>query len=96
MRTEQGWEHDHATPTPAREALADAAVADIATYGAAQVAVLAVSHTDAEDLADRIRHRLLAAGLIAGPSLTGPGWAGDRPTRPATASSSTPAARRGT
>ncbi len=78
VRAEHGWEHDHTSPRAARDALADAAVADIAAYGTAQVAVLAVSHTDAEDLADRLRHRLLAAGAIGGPTLTGPGWATDR------------------
>ncbi len=38
--------------------MADAVCADIDSYGAEQVAALVVSHTDAEDLADRIRARL--------------------------------------
>ena len=42
------------------------------------MAALVVSHADAEDLADRIRARLAAGGVLAGPALTGPGWAGDR------------------
>ena len=37
-----------------------------------------VSHTDAEDLADRIRARLADAGALAGPIMTGPGWTTDR------------------
>ena len=40
--------------------MADAVCADIDRYGADQVAVMAVSHGDAEDLADRIRPRLAA------------------------------------
>jgi conjugative relaxase-like TrwC/TraI family protein len=85
LRAEHGWEHEHLTPTESRDALADAAVADIAAHGANQVGVLAVSHVDAEDVADRIRHRLQAAGAISGPAVVGPGWvthrtyqAGDR------------------
>ncbi len=41
---------------------------DIATYGGEQVAALVVSHTDAEDLADRIRACLAEAAVIGGPS----------------------------
>ena len=40
--------------------MAVAICADIDRYGAAQVAALVVSHTDAEDLADRIRARRFA------------------------------------
>ena len=47
-------------------------------YGAEQVAALVVSHTDAEDLADRIRARLADAGVLGGPILTGPGWTAER------------------
>ena len=38
--------------------MADAVCADIDRYGPGQVAVLVVSHGDAEDLADRVRARL--------------------------------------
>lgn len=78
LRGEHRWEHTHATPTQAREALADAVVEDITAVGVDRVAVLAVSHVDAEDLADRIRHRLVATGVISGTGLSGPGWAADR------------------
>jgi hypothetical protein len=39
---------------------------------------LVVSRTEAEDLVDRIRARLDAAGALSGPTMTGPGWTGDR------------------
>ena len=42
--------------------------------GRARVAVLAVSHADCEDLADRIRGLLEADGKLSGPTLEGPGW----------------------
>jgi hypothetical protein len=42
------------------------------------VAVLTVSHVDAEDLADRIRGQRLDDGFIAGPTIEGPGWSGPR------------------
>ena len=58
LRTEQGWEHEHARPGETRQAMAAAVCDDIDTYGAEAVAALVVSHTDAEDLADRIRARL--------------------------------------
>jgi hypothetical protein len=78
LRTEQGWEHEQASPGETRRAMAAAICADINTHGAEAVAALVVSHTDAEDLADRIRARLADAGLIGGPALTGPGWSTDR------------------
>jgi hypothetical protein len=78
LRTEQGWEHEHGTPGVTRRAMAAAVCDDINTYGAEAVAALVVSHTDAEDLADRIRGRLTEAGMIGGPVITGPGWATDR------------------
>ena len=53
--------------------MAEAVCADIDRYGADQVAALVVSHSDAEDLADRIRARLAASGMLAGPAMTGPG-----------------------
>ncbi len=37
-----------------------------------------MSHGEAEDLADRIRRRLNAAGELTGTSITGPGWTGER------------------
>jgi hypothetical protein len=37
-----------------------------------------VSHGQAEDVADRIRRRLAAAGVLAGPAFSGPGWTADR------------------
>jgi len=78
IRTDHGWEHDCGSPTASRDGLADAAVADMEVHGAGQVAVLCVSHVDAEDLADRIRLRLTATGVIGGPVLEGPGWGGPR------------------
>jgi conjugative relaxase-like TrwC/TraI family protein len=79
IRRDHGWEHDFGSPHATREALADAVVADIATYGAFEVVALAVSHADCEDLADRIRTRLQAQGFIDGPELVGPAWgAGER------------------
>ncbi|MHB1533181.1 MAG: MobF family relaxase [Acidimicrobiales bacterium] len=78
LRAEQGWEHEHASPGDTRKAMASAVCDDIATYGAEAVAALVVSHTDAEDLADRIRAYLAEAAVIGGPAMTGPGWTTDR------------------
>jgi conjugative relaxase-like TrwC/TraI family protein len=78
LRVEHGWEHEQASPGETRRAMAAAVCDDINTYGAEAVAALLVSHTDTEDLADRIRARLTEAGMIGGPALTGPGWATDR------------------
>ncbi len=77
IRTEHGWDHEYASPVETRDALAVVAVADADRYGAANVAVLAVSHLDCEDLADRIRHIRSARGELAGPVLEGPGWGPD-------------------
>lgn len=74
IRTEHGWEHEEATPLATREAMADAVMDDIAAFGAEAVVTLAVSHADCEDLADRIRARLIDAGTIGGYAMTGPGW----------------------
>jgi hypothetical protein len=74
IRREHGWEHDLGSPLATREALADAVVTDIARLGPAEVVALAVSHADCEDLADRIRSRLHAEGVIGGPELIGPAW----------------------
>jgi hypothetical protein len=77
IRTEHGWEHETATPETTRHGLAEAALADMAAHGPGRVAVLAVSHADCEDLADRIRRLLEADGKLAGPTLEGPGWGPD-------------------
>ena len=58
--------------------MAAAVCDDIDAYGAEAVAALVVSHTDAEDLADRIRARLADSGVLGGPVMTGPGWTTDR------------------
>ena len=81
VRSEHGWEHAQASPAETRGAMADAVCEGIAEHGADQVAALVVSHGDAEDLADRIRTRLAAAGRLTGPALTGPGWTTDRTYR---------------
>ena len=78
LRAAQGWEHEHPRPGEARQALAAAVCDDIAAYGAEQVAALVVSHTDAEDLADRIRAALADRAVIGGPVMTGPGWTTER------------------
>ncbi len=78
VRADHGWEHTECSPEATREALAAAAAGDIGRHGPAQVAVLCVSHVDAEDLADRVRRHLTDAGSITGPGLEGPGWAGPR------------------
>jgi conjugative relaxase-like TrwC/TraI family protein len=77
IRTDHGWEHELPTPGDTRQALAAAAVKDADRHGAEHVAVLAVSHADCEDLADRIRAIRAARGELRGPSLTGPGWGPD-------------------
>lgn len=73
-RAERDWEHTAPTPEATRNQLADAAVIDICDRGPDAVTVLAVSHTDCEDLADRIRQRLGTVGRIGGPEVAGPGW----------------------
>lgn len=74
IRTDHGWEHEAATPADTRHGLAAAAVGDADRHGAEHVAVLAVSHADCEDLADRIRAIRVARGELRGPSIQGPGW----------------------
>ena len=78
LRPGHGWEHEAATPGGTRAAMADAVTADIIDHGAASTVALVVSHGQAEDVADRIRRRLAAAGLLTGPIVTGPGWTTDR------------------
>lgn len=77
IRTEHGWDHEAATNQDTRQALAEAAVRDGDRHGTDHVAVLAVSHVDGEDLADRIRSLRAARGELRGPTLTGPGWGPD-------------------
>ncbi|HEY3238350.1 MAG TPA: MobF family relaxase, partial [Acidimicrobiia bacterium] len=74
LRSQNGWEHDLGSPHATREALADAVATDITRHGLHAVVALAVSHADCEDLADRIRVRLAAAGRLGGPELAGPAW----------------------
>ncbi len=74
IRTLHGWEHELASTTATRDALARTATADADAHGADHVAVLAVSHADCEDLADRIRTIRTARGEFAGSSISGPGW----------------------
>jgi conjugative relaxase-like TrwC/TraI family protein len=78
LRGENGWEHELETPRETRQAMAQAVCADIDNFGPEPVAALVVSHTDAEDLADRIRSHLTDTGTLFGPAMTGPGWTGDR------------------
>jgi conjugative relaxase-like TrwC/TraI family protein len=78
LRAGHGWEHEAASPNATRAAMADAVVADILDHGSLATVALVVSHGQAEDLADRIRRRLTAAGVLTGPALAGPGWTTDR------------------
>ncbi len=81
LRDGAGWEHHHDDRDRALAAMASAVLADIDVQGADRVAALAVSHGDCEALADRIRADLADQGVIAGPVLEGPGWAGPRQYR---------------
>ena len=74
IRTEHGWEHQLASTTDTRDALAAAAIVDADRDGVEHVAVLAVSHADCEDLADRIRAICAGRGELRGPTLQGLGW----------------------
>ncbi len=79
IRAEHGWEHECDHPVATRDAMAGAVVADIEAQGAEAVVALAVSHVDCEDLTDRVRARLTAAGRLAETGVSGPGWGvGDR------------------
>jgi hypothetical protein len=77
IRTEHGWDHQLDGDRATRQALAEAAVRDGDRHGRDQVAVLAVTHADCEDLADRIRGALAARGELRGPTLSGPSWSGE-------------------
>ncbi len=90
LRTDHDWEHELATPDETRHMMADAVCTDIGRYGAEQVAALVVSHTDAEDVADRVRDRLAATGTLTGPALVGPGGRLSGSTGRGTRCSSTP------
>jgi conjugative relaxase-like TrwC/TraI family protein len=78
LRAGRGWEHEGATPAATRSAMADAVVTDLLDHGAGTTVALVVSHAQAEDVADRMRRRLTAAGLLTGATVTGPGWTTDR------------------
>jgi conjugative relaxase-like TrwC/TraI family protein len=80
IRAVHGWEHEHASPGDTRQALAAAAVTDADQHGPEHVAVLAVSHADCEDLADRMRALRAARGELRGPTLAGPGWGNETRT----------------
>ena len=74
IRTGHGWEHQIDSDCETRQALAEAAMRDGDRLGRDNVAVLASSHTDCEDVADRIRNVLAARGELRGPVPCGPGW----------------------
>lgn len=78
VRTAHGWEHELGTPAGTRQAMAEAAVADADRHGVEGVVMLAVSHADSEDLADRARAVRAGRGELRGPVLVGPGWSGPR------------------
>jgi hypothetical protein len=78
LRVGHGWEHDAGTPAATRAGMADTVVADIVDHGSESTVALVVSHGQAEDLADRVRRRPITAGMLTGPTLTGPGWTSDR------------------
>ncbi len=78
LRREHGWEHTGQNPEDTLREMADAVTADIVRYGPETSVALALSHAQAEDLADRIRRRLTSAGQLTGPTITGPGWTTDR------------------
>ncbi len=78
LRDDAGWEHHFDNRDGALEAMAAAVLVDIECYGSDRVAALAVSHSDCEALADRIRADLADQGAIVGPAIEGPGWSGPR------------------
>ena len=61
LRRQAGWEHHHRDPEHALAAMAAAVLGDIEAHGAQHVAALAVTHTECETLADRIRTGTAAA-----------------------------------
>jgi hypothetical protein len=78
LRDTAGLEHHAANPETARQAMAEAVVDAIGYHGAENVAALAVTHADCEDLADRVRTLLVQQGAITGPAIEGPGWSRPR------------------
>ncbi len=82
VRRDHHWEHTGATPEATRRAMADEVTADILDDGPEHTVALVISHAQAEDLADRIRARLAAVGVLGGTSITGPGWTSDRRYQP--------------
>ena len=82
VRRDHGWEHTGATPEATRQAMAEAVAADIIHAGPENTVALVISHAQAEDLADRIRDRLVTAGALGGKSITAPGWTSDRHYQP--------------
>jgi hypothetical protein len=78
LREQAGLEHQPGSPEAARAAMADAVVEAIGRHGDREVAALAVTHADCEDVADLIRSRLIERDIISGPALRGPGWAASR------------------
>ena len=73
-RAAGGLEHELESASATKAAMADAVVGDVHTRGADAVAALCATHADAEELADRIRAQLAAAGRIEGSVMWGPGW----------------------
>jgi hypothetical protein len=78
LRQEAGLEHQAGSPEAARAGMADSVADAIGRYGGRQVAALAVTHADCEDVADLIRRGLVQRGIISGPAMRGRGWAGPR------------------
>jgi AAA domain len=78
LRHQAGLEHQPGSPEAARAAMADAVAGAIGRHGGQEVAALAVTHADCEDVADLIRNRLIGRDTISGPAIRGPGWAGPR------------------
>jgi conjugative relaxase-like TrwC/TraI family protein len=78
LRDTAGLEHHAADPEAARQEMAKAVVDAFSRHGAENVAALAATHADCEDLADRMRDLLVCECAIAGPAIQGPGWASPR------------------
>jgi hypothetical protein len=78
LRDTAGLEHHAANPETARQAMAEAVVGAIGYHGSENIAALAVTHADCEDLADRVRTLRAQQGAITGPAIEGPGWSRPR------------------